>query len=446
MTIMSSAPVTSRHHPPTPAAEVCEADLDGPRRPGLAYGVAMVGYPFAWIVGLAPVFHLVMTVPMGLWLLRRRPLRAPTGTITYVLFLAVIAASAVQVDTIGRLAIFTLRSSWYAAALVMFLYLVRQPGERAVVLVVRSLVALWVLVIVGGLVAVVSPELTWSTPVARALPDVIGNDEFVRQLITPRVAEIQHLRSTGVTFNRPAAPYPYTNAWGSTVAILTPFVLAAAHDRRVGLPKFVVAIALAVAAVPFTIALNRGAWLTLGGGVVYGTVRWAIVARTKTPIRVLAAILAIGLAVGAATGLSSNVSAALSEQLSARTADSNDRRGSIYTETIDAVAGSPVIGYGTTRPNPADPTGPPLGTHGQLWTVLFAHGYVAAGLYVWFFCSAFLRAKPVDPIGHWAKVALLIGVAQLPIYGHMPQQLFLLAGCAALLAHGSTTERSLGRP
>lgn len=91
-----------------------------------------------------------------------------------------------------------------------------------------------------------------------------------------------------------------------------------------------------------------------------------------------------------------------------------------------------MIGYGTPRPNPSNPTGPPLGTHGQMWAIMFAHGFLALALYLLFFVYGFVRGPGRSVVGHWAKVSLLIGLLQLPIYGHLPVQLFIMMGAVAM--------------
>jgi len=134
------------------------------------------------------------------------------------------------------------------------------------------------------------------------------------------------------------------------------------------------------------------------------------------------------------------------QQLETRSEDSNETRSTLYAETLKETAKSPLIGYGSTRPNPADPDGPPLGTHGQLWAVLFAHGYLGVGLFLTFFVTAFFRTKPQDPVPHWAKVALLIGLLQMPIYGHLPHQLFVLMAAVVMSSWPPRASQSFAAP
>ncbi len=408
---------------------------------GRAFGLLIAGYPLAWAVGLAPVHHLVMAVPMALWLIRHRPVRLPPGTVLFALFLAVVAASAVQLDTPGRIAIYALRSSWYLAALIGYVYLGRYRRRSSRPILVWSLVLLFALLVAGGYLSVLAPELDWSTPVAKLLPAGLGDNDLVDRLIRPQVSEIQLFRFRDVILYRPAAPFAYTNAWGSSLALLTPFVVAAIHDRRVGIPRFVLVPLVLSGLVPFAVGLNRGSWLTLAVGLGYGAVRYARTERTAVPVVALA--LAFGL--GATVALSSGVLDSSAQQLAARSADSNETRATLYLETIEGAASSPIIGHGSTRPNPADPEGPPLGTHGQLWAVLFAHGFLGAGLYVGFFVAAFRRATANDPVPHWAKVSLLIGLLQLPIYGHLPHQLFIMVAAAAIATWPNSAEEATQR-
>ncbi len=394
---------------------------------GRLVALIFAGYPVAWALGIGPGLFALAAVLMALSLLRNRPLLIPPGTILLVMFLAVVAISVIQVDSPGRMGVWVLRASWYGAALITWLYLARQTSPRARRLILYSLLAAWAMAIVGGWAALLVPDLAWRSPLSRVLPGVIADDEFIRDLTDPRVAEVQRF-FPDIRLNRPAAPYAYTNAWGSTVALLTPFVFAAIQDRRLGLPRWLGFLALGLGAVPFYLALNRGAWLTLGVGALYGIVRGAIVNRRLVPILVLAFGGTVGLITATGTGLVDNAV----ERLETRTADSNDTRANLYVETLDRSADSPLIGHGTPRPNPANPTGPPLGTHGQLWAVIFAYGYLAAALYVGFFALAFLRARGRHPLANWAKVVLAMGLLQLPIYGHLPSQLFVLVAAAAV--------------
>ncbi len=388
------------------------------------------GYPLAWALGFAPIIWVASAALMVLWLMRNRPIQVPPGTILYALFLIVVGSSIIQITSFGKMAVWVLRASWYVSGLVAWLYLIRQTAPEARVKIIRSFIVLWIATVVGGYAAIVVPELAWRTPLAAVLPGVIASQEFVSDLINPRVAEIQVFPWTGVVLNRPAAPYAYTNGWGSSMALLTPFVIGALQEPRLRIARWKVVLMLAAAMVPFYVALNRGAWLTLGVGLVYGIVRYSLVNRKILPILIMVGLGFFG-TVGA---LSTGVLNTAIEQLETRSEDSNETRGNLYVETIRYTAESPLIGFGSTRTNPSNPAGPPLGTHGQLWSVMFAHGYLGLILYTGFFIFGFVRARGRSPVANWARVTLLIGLLQLPIYGHLPVQLFIMIAAVAISA------------
>ena len=434
----SAQEASASTHAASPSGQITSATHSG-----RAFAVLMAGYPAAWALGLAPIYYVIVAVPMVLWLIKNRPVEIPQGTIFFVLFLMIVGASFIQLNSLGRVAIYALRGSWYAAALITYLYLGRHRGIDAAREVIRALVALWVLVVFFGYLAVLVPELAWSTPVLKALPGFLAENEFIVQLVRPQVSEIQVFRFEGVTLYRPAGPFAYTNAWGSSFALLTPFVFAAIHDhRRIGIPRALLVAVLLAGLVPFYVALNRGSWLTLGLGLAYGTMRYAAIKRNPLPIIMMAAAVLLGSIVAVTTGVLTTAT----EQLETRSADSNETRSTLYVETIRQATNSPLIGYGSTRENPANPSGPPLGTHGQFWAVLFAHGFLGAGLFVGFFASGFLRNRPVEPIPHWAKVSLFIGLLQLPIYGHLPHQLFIMVGAVAISAWGQSRPSRFASP
>ncbi len=400
---------------------------DLPSGTGSLFAAIIAGYPVAWALGFGPLIFPAVAVLMIVWLIRHRPVPAPAGSVGFALFLVLVAASVIQVDSTSRLALWGLRASWYVAALISFVYLARQTSSKSRLRITRAMILLWVATILGGYLALLLPDLTWPTPLSIALPRSIASDDFVRDLIVPRTSEIQTFWN-GVRLNRPAAPYPYTNAWGSSVALLTPFVLAALQDRRIGLPRRVVVAMLILGMVPFYVALNRGAWLTLAVGIAYGGLRSAFVNRRPLPLLIVTVVAAVGLTVTVNTGVLDTAV----RQLETRAADSNETRAGIYLETIERSAESPMIGFGTPRPNPSNPTGPPLGTHGQVWAIMFAHGYLALALYLAFFVYGFIRSAGTGVVGHWAKVSVLIGLLQLPIYGHLPVQLFIMMGAVAM--------------
>ena len=110
--------------------------------------------------------------------------------------------------------------------------------------VVRLLSILWVTLIAFGFFALAFPHVSMPSPIQRVLPGSIISNDYLRDVMRFQFAQVQDLVTVEV--GRPAAPMAYSNGWGSTVGLLTPFfvldyfILATPRRRAWG-----VAIALA---------------------------------------------------------------------------------------------------------------------------------------------------------------------------------------------------------
>ena len=141
---------------------------------------------------------------------------------------------------------------------------------------------------------------------------------------------------------------------------------------------------------------------------------------------VFLALLAIGTVVVATPAGNS-----IRDSLDTRTNDSNERREILYEETLERTLESPVLGYGA--PRPSERTNQSVGSHGQIWTVMFSHGFLAAGLFLGFiFLLVWHSRNPATMTGTWLHVILLVGLVQMLFYGQLPHQLFIIASVAAL--------------
>src|SRR3546814_2472491 len=80
-----------------------------------------------------------------------------------------------------------------------------------------------------GYAALAFPRLDTGSLLQRLVPGSIGGEVFFQDLTSIRFAELQGF--LGYPVPRPAAPFPYTNGWGSALALVTPFFLL---DRIIG--------------------------------------------------------------------------------------------------------------------------------------------------------------------------------------------------------------------
>jgi O-antigen ligase len=391
---------------------------------GWALAALLTTYPLWWLLGLGGFSWTILAFPMGVWLLAQKGLRLPRGLPLYGVFLCFVFASVVRIDSPDRLAGYALRTSWYLAAGVVLLYLMNTEQRIPTRRILAAVVILWLATVVGGWLGLLFPHTEFESPMATALPERVVDNELVHSMVTPGFAEVQE--SFGVELPRPKAPFFYTNGWGSAIALLTPLVVGALTIPALRPSRRVVKVALALSLVPILMSLNRGCWVLLVLGGLYALARRPREGRSRATLFVVAGLIMAGTLV-VATPLGDPIRAALD----LRTADSNERRTILYEETIERTRESPFLGHGA--PRPSEETAQSVGTHGQLWMVMFSHGFIAAGLYLAFFAVLVWRTRnPTTPLGMAAHVTLVIGMLEMFFYGQLPHQLFLVMVAAAI--------------
>lgn len=444
----------------TPAAPVIvDRTTSEARLPAWPLTALFVFFPVWWLTGLSGFVYPLLAVPMAVLLMRRRRIFVPPGFGMWVLFLLWVLASAfaLGLDPAGTLpgsaaarAIpFSLRLLNYLSVTVLMLYVGNMTEhEMPRLRLIRLIGLLFLWSVIGGLAGVAFPGLQLSSPLVELLPGSLAGNSYVERLVTPEVAQVQQV--LGYELPRPSAPFEYTNSWGHNVAILVVwFVIGwlvhAAAGRRL------VAIAvLAAAVVPIVFSLNRGLWggLLLSLGYVAG--RLALRGR-------VAALggLAAALAVAAAVFLVSPLQPLVSERLD--NPHSDDVRADLTTESVRGALNSPIIGYGSTRavlgsdrsvaigrtddcPQCGNAV---IGSNGQLWLLLFSHGFVGAGLYVLFFLRAIWRYRnDHSTIGIAGGLVLTMSLAYSLVYGALSTPLALYLLSLVLLWRNDIVRRS----
>lgn len=388
--------------------------------------IAMVGaYPLWWALGIGAFTWTLFAIPMAAVLYLHRPIRVPRGTGLLLLFLLCVLASVIQIDSPDRLAGYVLRTSYYLAAAVTWLYLVNTEDLLSTKRIMRALLVLWGAAVIGGCLGLAFSSVSWAGPAAGLIPEGLRENDLIGALVSPGFAEVSDV--AGVTISRPKAPFTYTNGWGSAMALLTPVALAAVTGPMFApRSKRLIRVGLAASVVPMVLSLNRGLWGLLLLAGLYVVIRRSPQGRSRTTAMVFLALLALATAI-IATPLGNPIR----DTLETRSGDSNERREILYEETIERTLDSPAIGYGAPRPSAF--TNQSVGTHGQLWTVMFSHGFIAAALFVGFvFSLAWQSRNPTTMAGTWLHVALVVGLVQMLFYGQLPHQLFIIVSVAAL--------------
>jgi hypothetical protein len=302
--------------------------------------------------------------------------------------------------------------------------------------VAQWLADLWVALIVFGWLAIVLP-LDMPSPFLLVLPKPLSTIEFLDSISAWRMAEVQGF--LGFPLPRPAAPFPAANGWGSATGLLFPLFLkvwlaeAAGRRRTLGIWILVASIA------PIVYSFNRGLWLSIGLCLAYLAARRLLGGN----LRVLLPILAGAAMVLALLNLTPLGDLATQKVTTAE--DSNESRNELVHEAIAGAKESPFLGNGS--PERVREDLPPIGTHGMIWYLVFAHGFIVTGLYLSWLGIEIVRSGPSRSAGSiWFHLALLVAGFQTFIYGMLPQVVLvgLLAGLArreAMRRRPATAER-----
>jgi O-antigen ligase len=404
--------------PSTAVTRRQERSIVDPAWPVLLLTVWM---PLAYVLGFSAVMWILPVFAFGIPLLLRPTLRVPGMVLPLAALAAWIPLSALELPDVGGMPVFVYRWLLWVAAVAVLLWLCNTSPERVPTQrIVDMLAALWIVLVVFGYLAILMPTFSQPSLVQRFLPEGLLANSFIYDLTVIRFAELQ-VFLTG-TVPRPAAPMAYTNGWGSTLGLLTPFfilswLLAKSQLRR--LAGWLLAVA---AIVPIAVSTNRGMWLSIAIALVYFAFRRMLQADVR-PMFVVAVIGAIAIALVLFTPLDSFVTARLNNSEA-----SNQTRENVYKEAYAGALEAPILGHGA--PEPTEDGGPPIGTHGLVWFVMFSFGFpglilLFAALATLFVATAIART----PTALWAHIVILICITQVAYYGLLPQ--IVLLGFAA---------------
>lgn len=420
--------MTAVAHRPDETRAVAKADLKSWPFVGM---VAL--YPLWFLLGLNGFMWVLLAVPMTISLLQRENIVVPKGFGLWAIFLVGATGSVISIDSVPRLAGWALRYGYYIGATAFLIYLLNGGKSLSVPKIVRAFTQLWMAAVVGGYLAFVIGSVSYTAPLGYVFPAQLLENELINTLVNPSFADVQDILDQGTLLPRPKAPFNYTNAWGSMLALMTPFALMARSGVKTGFSPRLINAMLAASVVPAVVSLNRGLWLSLGMGLIYAGLRLGLGGKAELALKA-----ALGLAVaGVLLWLSP-----LGDLVQARldTGHSNQDRFSLVVAALEGTAERPVFGWGAPRPNP-NPNLPSVGTHGQLWFTMFSYGIVGAVGYVGFMANLGLRTmRQTTTPGIWANTVLFIGGVQFFFYLHVPVQMF------TMLAAGAVAVRLQQRP
>lgn len=381
-------------------------------------------FPVWWLVGLADLIWIAMAAPMGLLLLRARAVEVPRGFGVYLLFLAWVTFSAIQLERAGQMVGFTYRLLLYASAAVLFVYAYNARRRLTARAICGALTGYWAATVAGGYLALAFPGAVLRTPLSYLLPRALLDNELVNHMVIRRMTQ-WNPDGWAQLDPRPSAPFLYTNNWGNVYSLLLPFVVAYLFEVR-GTRRFWWVLALVpVSFVPAFLTLNRGMFLGLGVAIAYLSLRLVLMGnmRAVAPIALVAL-----LGVGAFFVLPAQ------DRLEHRVTESSstEDRASLYVQALETIPDSPILGHAVPQ-QPANPNLDPVGTQGQFWMILVSHGVGALLCFVGWFLIAFVRSRRRrDLTGLVAHTVLLVATMELLYYGSLPYGLPIMMTAAAL--------------
>ena len=319
----------------------------------------------------------------------------------------------------------------------MFLYVYNLTEEelpRAKVLKLTTLYFFYA--VVGGYLGLLLGETGFTSLTEMMLPGAILDNDFARTLVHPTFAQEQDF--LGFALPRPVAPFTFTNEWGSALAFLVPLVIAGWGTLDRGWRAFGI-LTMIGGAVPIILSVNRGLWIGITVGFVYGALLLAL----RGDTRYLKGLLAGGVLV-AGLILVPAVNSIVAGRLESD--HSNNARLTLYSQVIDQMDESPWFGYGAPLANEENPNLPAIGTHGQFWTVLFSHGIPGVVLYVAFSLSLALRTLGGrDPTSTWLHVVTALVPLLMWFYELLtpPTFIIMIAGATALRQLSAESSNSI---
>lgn len=399
--------------------------------------VALFGlYPLWWAMGMGELIWPAFGVLMAISLLQSRSITVPRFASAWVIFLLIVAASGLMLESEPDVFSWLIRFSQYATAGLLVVYILTNRRTTPARLIVASLTTLFIASVAGGYIGLVVGEFSFRSPLSFILPGSIRSNSFVHDVVNPGFADIERfLGRFAVT--RPKAPFTYTNTWGAAVGVLFPFALIDA-SIGFGVPRPVARIALGAAVLPIAFSLNQGLWISLVAGVGYAALRSAGRGDGRSFLQILFASVIVAIII-----LATPLGAVFDGDN--QNPDATSTRAALYQATLRELPESPIIGFG--GPREVRDSGPPAGTHGQFWIVIFSHGAGGALAYFSFIGAMLWQTRRYrTPVGLWCHTVLMISCVQAPFYGHVPQQLCIILAAAAVGLLDVRGQLSLDRP
>jgi O-Antigen ligase len=395
--------------------------------------------PVWWLLGLSFFMWPLIVLPLVYPMFRRGELRVPRRFGIWLLFLGWMIASGVELSSPSRAIAWSWRLSFYLSATMLFLWIYNTSRERLPTrTVINALAAYWVIVIVGGWIGVVFPEIQFQSPAEHIFPHSLLNNTYFYAHVHLQFAQLQHF--LGFAEGRPQTFFAYTNAWGSTTAMLTPIAIAALAASPGRTWGRVLKVTLALSIVPIVFSLDRGLWLSLGAGIIYATIRFGALRDMRRVAKVIGALVVVALLI-AATPLGGLVTGRFQHKTGDTSRLARDQVAQAQ------ITSSPMLGFGAPQQAVgATHTKKSVGTESEIFLLLYSHGIPALFLFFGFMTYTVVRTAKTrsrsSPPMFWVHVALLVACVQAPYY-ELTERVPIFLVFAALLYRDISVQSDL---
>lgn len=381
-------------------------------------------FPLWWVLGFAEMAWIPLAACMVVLMVRRGGIEVPRGFAIWLMFVVLMCASVIGIDTSGRLIGFVYRALLYIMITVVFVYVYNARETLTTRYVLGVLTLFWLWAVLGGFAGIIAPEFSFRTPLSYILPQGLQANELINEMVVRRLT--QYNPDSWLALDpRPSAPFLYTNGWGNVYSITLPMVVAYLTLIPRGRKFWLLILAIPLSLIPAFLTLNRGMFIGLAVAAAYLLVRFALAGR----LRAVAVLSVIGAIAGIAA-VALDVGSKLTDRV--ETSSSTEDRANLYEETFVRTLQSPLFGYGAPRPSFTDGA-PSAGTQGHLWMVMFSHGFPALicflGALVWMYLATIRAGSTAMLVLHTVQLVILVEVF---FYGVLPNGLILTFPAAAL--------------
>jgi hypothetical protein len=432
------------------------------REPAWPIVALLAGWPLWWVLGLGSYIFVLLAIPMGyrlyLWKARYgRAIRTPPGYGLWLLFLVVMFFGITMLgedapDTLPggvmshMVASWALRAVTYIAATIAVLYagtLTEEELPRQRLAWLLGLVAIYA--VVFGLAAVADPGFHFTSPLAKLVPNSIQQaDVSISTALHPALTQKQTFGGVG----RPAAPFAYSNGWGNNLAITLPWLIVGWRLMGPRRHRQICNAILAISIIPIVFSFDRGLWVGLVLAAGYMVVRLSA-RNPKLLVAFVGGLLVVAVVV-ALSPLMGLITARINR------GSSNAGRSNQAVVALKGGETSPILGYGDTRreqggsnsiavgksANCPDCGNNSVGSHGQLWLLIFANGFLGAIFYFGFFGYGLWRfRRDKTPYGYAGILVLLLGFVFSVVYEAVGPTLVFMMLSYVLLWRNDTHRR-----